>query len=131
MASKIVCPKCGAGPAALGVESDLTVLGRERFIRCSQCGHRVYESQKTVMTYTPEIKPKIEKKHPDPVGVCKVAGCTNPIYAKNKSGFCQKCGTRQVSALHKKLLPAYIEVAGEWIKNPRKRTINKQPAHVA
>ncbi|MBF0646906.1 hypothetical protein HTZ97_16230 [Desulfuromonas acetoxidans] len=128
MASKIVCPKCGAGSASLSVEFDLTVLGRERFIRCSQCGNRVYESQKTVMKMP---VPTVKKYRYEPTGVCKVDGCTHPIYANNKSGFCQECGTKQRAAFNKKHLPPFIEVAGEWIKNPLKRTINKHPAQVA
>lgn len=112
--SKAQCPKCGAGRAALELVKEPTILGFERFIKCCQCGNRIYEPSKTVITRT-------FKARRTPSASCKVEGCTGTIHPTlNKTGFCSRCLHRQNQAKIQGNMPFYVEVAGKWIANPER-----------
>ncbi|WP_321532299.1 hypothetical protein [uncultured Desulfuromonas sp.] len=118
--SKATCPKCGAGRAALELVKEPTVIGFERFIKCNQCGNRIYEPPKTVMTRT-----YIRTKHKELLAPCKVEGCSVQINPSiNRTGFCSRCRTRQTNAIKGGYLPFYVETAdGKWIDNPERAAI--------
>jgi|GEM_PF-3990818 len=112
--SKAQCPKCGAGHGALELVKEPTVIGFERFIKCCQCGNRIYEPPKTVMQFDGRRKIVSEP--------CTGCGAKNVRMDLSSTGLCHRCTMKMETWYRGPQIspPPFIDIAGRHRPNPER-----------